>query len=255
MPDGKHSSGADGGSHQNTAPAVAAGATAPPPAGHTKSWLPLYVELSWEAGTDRPVAVEYIPAHHQFHATSSTATADVHTQPVSSQTVNTAAASGGDVTEAARKHELCHASHAFTYASPADRPVVQQGDTGDAATADAELSSTLAKLSVTETKVNRNLFGAGKLDVERSNDSAHGAKPVASVTSRPVNSGASSGNATSGSAATVSDVKRSYLYRLTGVVAHVTDPPEKDSALHTINGEHLVSHILVRATVACVRRA
>jgi hypothetical protein len=35
------------------------------------------------------------------------------------------------------------------------------------------------------------------------------------------------------------------LYELSSVVAHVADPPEKDSPLHSINGEHLVAHIKV----------
>jgi len=35
------------------------------------------------------------------------------------------------------------------------------------------------------------------------------------------------------------------LYELTGVLAHIADPPEKDSPLHSINGEHLVAHIKI----------
>jgi DNA polymerase III epsilon subunit-like protein len=39
------------------------------------------------------------------------------------------------------------------------------------------------------------------------------------------------------------------VYELAGVVAHIADPPEKDSPLHTINGEHLVAHIKVERDV------
>jgi hypothetical protein len=39
------------------------------------------------------------------------------------------------------------------------------------------------------------------------------------------------------------------LYELSSVVAHIADPPEKDSVLHSINGEHLVAHIKVDRTV------
>ena len=43
-------------------------------------------------------------------------------------------------------------------------------------------------------------------------------------------------------AASIDDIA---LYELTSVVAHIADPPEKDSPLHTINGEHLVAHIKI----------
>lgn len=39
------------------------------------------------------------------------------------------------------------------------------------------------------------------------------------------------------------------LYELSAVVAHIADPPEKDSPLHSINGEHLVAHIKVERDV------
>jgi hypothetical protein len=37
----------------------------------------------------------------------------------------------------------------------------------------------------------------------------------------------------------------SGIYVLTAIISHISDPPEKDSALHSVNGEHLVSHIRV----------
>jgi hypothetical protein len=36
-------------------------------------------------------------------------------------------------------------------------------------------------------------------------------------------------------------------YRLTAAVAHITDPPDSDSALNSVNGEHLVTHVIVPA--------
>lgn len=36
---------------------------------------------------------------------------------------------------------------------------------------------------------------------------------------------------------------QSALYRLTSVTSHVADPPEANSALNTVNGEHLVVHV------------
>jgi len=39
------------------------------------------------------------------------------------------------------------------------------------------------------------------------------------------------------------------VYELCSVVAHIADPPEKDSVLHTINGEHLVAHVKVDRSV------
>jgi hypothetical protein len=49
--------------------------------------------------------------------------------------------------------------------------------------------------------------------------------------------------ATSASSSPSSD--DSAIYVLTAIISHISDPPDKDSALHSVNGEHLVSHIRV----------
>jgi PAB-dependent poly(A)-specific ribonuclease subunit 2 len=36
------------------------------------------------------------------------------------------------------------------------------------------------------------------------------------------------------------------VYELVAVISHITDPPDKDSPLHVINGEHLCAHVRVQ---------
>lgn len=157
--------------------------------------------------------------------------------PAATAAVGNTMANPANSTEDANAEQinrLAHAPHVFSYSSPRDRPLFQPVDSSSGPSGSSAGGSSSSSGSSSESKTSRALFQQTPADRSSTAAAVKQATPVSLPKADP-------------------NASRSFLYRLTSVVAHVTDPPEKDSALSTINGEHLVSHILVRNHSVCLR--